>query len=133
MRRWQLAYCALAGVCDTLTGALLLVAPVRTLGLMGVAAIPTDTVWLRWIGAFVAGVGLSYLYPFFLSSARRARRLAVVLESTALIRLVVAAFVGTAIARGLLEGGWVSVFVTDLTLALAQLAMLRRGGFDGTG
>ena len=130
MRRWPLVYSALAGACDTLTGVLLVVAPATTLYLMGLTSIPAEAVWLRWIGAFVGAVGLTYLYPFALPAAGRRSRLAVVLEATALIRLVVATFVGVALLRGWLETGWISVLATDLVLALAQLAILRRGALD---
>ena len=61
-----LAYQSIIGVSDTLTGALLMVAPAITLSLMHLHA-PSETwVFLSFIGAFVLSVGLSCLYGAFL-------------------------------------------------------------------
>ncbi len=123
-RRLITAYCLLAGACDALTGALLVSAPIATLQLMRIADLPAEPVYLRFLGAFVGGVGLAYLYPFLFRGWSGAR-LAVVLEVTALVRLCVALFLGVSIARGALSVPWSTVLLTDLLLAAAQIWMLR--------
>lgn len=120
-------YCLGAGLLDGVTGVLLVAAPRLALAAMGVEAVPGDLVLLRWIGAFVAAVGLCTLYPLALAGEARDRRLAVALELTAIIRLAVFAFTTGALALGALERSWVSVPVTDLALAATQLWMIRSG------
>ena len=125
--RLAYAYCLIAGAGDTLTGLLLVTAPVFTLGLMGIINVPSEPVYLRFVGAFVGGVGLSYLFPFLYRDRRRTEQtLAVVFEVTALIRLGIALFVGWAISSGALSTGWVSVLATDLVLAIVQIVMVKR-------
>lgn len=119
-------YCLLAGSGDFLTGLLLVAAPLFTLRLMGIASIPAEPVYLRFVGAFVGGVGALYLYPFALSAARRAQRLDTVLEATALVRIVVALVVGGCIASGTLEVRWITVALTDAVLAAVQIGILSR-------
>jgi uncharacterized protein YjeT (DUF2065 family) len=123
---WIVGWCALAGSLDALTGLLLVIAPAAVLRMLGAGELPDQPVFLRFVGAFVGAVGLSYLYPFVLAPIRRAARLRVVLEVTALERLVVFAFTTTAIATGTLGARWASVPATDLLLAAAQLWLLRR-------
>lgn len=127
MRRLITVYCLLAGFCDATTGVLLVSAPLWTLGLMGVPAVAEpaagDPVYLQWIGVFVGGVGLLYLYPFLLGGEARQR---FVLEATALLRLLVAAFVLVSVVRGALADAWLSVFATDLALAAVQIVLLWR-------
>jgi hypothetical protein len=122
MRRLITVYCLLAGSCDAATGVLLVSAPLWTLGLMGVAPV-AEPVFLQWIGVFVGGIGLLYFYPFLLGGEARRR---VVLEATALLRLLVAAFVLVSVVRGALAAAWLSVFATDLTLAAVQIVLLWR-------
>lgn len=124
-------YCVVAGAGDAVTGLLLVVAPIFTLGLMRIADLPSEPVYLRLVGAFVGGVGLSYLFPFlYRDRQRRERTLAVVLEITALIRVGIAVFVGWAIASSALSAGWTSVLATDLVLAAVQIVMVKRGVFS---
>ena len=97
---------------------------------MRIPSPPLETAYLRWVGAFVCGVGLLYLYPFAGRDPQRASsRWTTVLEVTALVRVVVALFVAAAVARGELAWQWSSVPVTDMLLAAVQLLMLRRGVF----
>lgn len=128
-RRWIRVYCALAGSCDALTGLLLLTAPEFTLKLMRIAApTPEQSIYLSFIGAFVGSLGLFYLYPFVHGcSPRTDAMLDVVLRLTALSRVVVGSFVALSLLRGLLPFAWISVAVTDLALAAAQIAILRGG------
>ncbi len=125
-RRLITAYCLLAGACDASTGALLVGAPVATLKLMGIAELPAEPIYLRFIGVFVGSVGLAYLYPLLLNRDRSDRRIAVVLEVTALVRLCVAIFLGFAIARAALGSAWSTVLLTDLLLAAVQILMLTK-------
>lgn len=117
-----------AGLCDGATGLGLLAAPVALLGLMGVASGPSDPALLRFVGAFVLGVGLSYLLA--LVRAPRPGRLSAVAETTALLRWVVGGYVAVAVAAGTLPAAWATVAATDLALAAAQAILLSRGFFD---
>ena len=119
------------GLCDAATGLALIAAPLWTLGRMGIAVPPAEPVFVRWIGAFVLAVGLSYLYPFLLrasGSARLGERLATVFEVTTLARGLVAVVAGGAIAGGLLERAWLGVPLFDAAVAAVQIVLLRRGG-----
>ena len=123
-------FCIAAGACDTTTGLLLLLAPLAALRLMRIPAAPLEPVFVRFIGAFVFGVGFSYLRPFFdRDPARREARLAAMLDVTAFVRTAVGTFVAAAIVARALHPAWASVAATDLVLAAAQFTMLRRGVF----
>jgi len=117
-------YLLLAGATDTITGALLLLAPSRTLTLMGlfgppIAARPDEL--LRFIGAFVFAVGTITLWPLV-----RREWLGFVFAATAWVRICVGSYVAIAIYTGRLDVGWVSVAVIDLGLAAIQIAWRRR-------
>jgi len=129
--RWIVGYAWLAGLCDSATGVLLIGAPATALQLMGVADRPAEPVFLRWIGAFVGTIGLTYLYPLVGRDRRRRQaRLRVVFEATTLIRSGIATFVALAIAGSLLSVDWWPVAVTDGVLALVQGLLLRGGYLD---
>lgn len=115
-------YNILVGLCDSATGVLLLAAPETTLHLMGVAEVPTEPVYMRFIGAFVCSVGLSYWLPFRLgrSAQEFARSTFVVWHVTALVRTVVGGFVALALVSGTLAPPWISVALTDCLLAFLQ-------------
>lgn len=130
-RRWGRLYCLLAGACDAGTGAALMAVPAFTLGLMRTGPVPAEAVYLRFVGAFVTAVGLAYLYPFLLPPRRG--RWAGMLEVTALVRLVVAGFVGLAVATRALAPAWLTVTVVDAGLAFTQLGLLGRGFFAEEG
>ncbi len=126
MRRLISVYSLLAGAGDGMTGVLLVGAPGFTLELLAIP-VPAEPIYLRFVGVFVGCVGLAYLYPFLLpGSPRRWQRQAVVLEVTALVRLAVALFLTVAMARGALAVAWITVLLTDLSLAAAQGWMLWR-------
>jgi hypothetical protein len=119
-------YCLLVGAGDALTGLMLMAAPLATLHLMGIATV-SEPIFLRFIGAFVAGVGLSYGLPLLPATPMvRASRLASVLELTALLRLLVGTFVAIAVLTKALAPAWSTVAITDLALALVQIALLAR-------
>lgn len=126
MTRWLKLFCLAAGACDATTGLLLVAAPALTLRLMGISDLPAEPIFLRFVGVFVGAVGLAYLYPFWLDPARRLARLTGVLEITALVRLLVGTFVAASLVLGALALPWVSVALTDLGLATAQLVLLGR-------
>ena len=124
-------FCFIAGLCDATTGLLLVLAPALTLRLMGIEPAPSDPTFLRFVGVFVGGVGLSYLYPWALDARRREERVWTVLEVSAGLRLLVAAFVLTSVATGALVARWSMVAATDLAFALVQLAWIARRGAPG--
>lgn len=128
--RIAVLYTLLAGACDGLTGILLLAAPVFTLNWMGIGALPSEPVYMQWIGAFVFSVGASYFLPALPSNPEtRRRRFLGVLEITTGIRLVIAAFTGFALLQGTLDPAWITVTLTDLTLAAIQITLLKLGAF----
>lgn len=123
-------YSVLAGTCDGLTGIMLLVAPVFTLQLMGIKTVPTEPVYMQWIGAFVFSVGFSYFLPFISGNAEiKNRRMISVFEFTAFIRIVIVFFSGVSIARGNLDPAWIAVTLTDIILAAIQITFLKLGAF----
>ncbi|HEX6200818.1 MAG TPA: hypothetical protein VF150_11170 [Thermoanaerobaculia bacterium] len=137
-RRWSpVRACLLAaGACDLATGALLLAAPALALAALSALAtglgaaplpVPAEPVYLRLVGAFVAGVGASYLYPFLPGMAARPGRLAAVAAVTALVRGSVALFLAAAVAVDALAAGWLVVAAVDGGLAAAQALLLAKG------
>ena len=123
-----LAYHLLAGLSDFATGALLMIAPVFTLGLMHLS-VPGDSLpFLSFIGAFVLAVGLSYL-----NGAMLLRRggCSSWLESlwvvTALLRGSVASYVTFAVLSGALASGWIVLAAFDGACVVIQVVGLRKG------
>lgn len=124
-------FAVLAGACDGLTGVLLLGAPLFTLKLMGINSLPTEPIYMQWIGAFVAGVGLSYFLSFLSCDiSTRRHRMVGMFEITSLIRIIIAVFTGISVLRGTLDFAWIVVTFTDLALASAQLVFLRLHAFS---
>ena len=120
MRRLAL----LAGSLDFCTGLGLVSIPNTVLRLMGAPATNADaSVFLRFVGAFVAGVGATYLWAFLTSETVRLR---VVFEFTILFRAAAGLYCTWAILMRALPSAWWSVPVTDFTLIALQLLMLRR-------
>ena len=123
-----LTYQLVAGISDSLTGALLIVEPAWTLGLMGLQ-VPTDALpFLSFIGAFVFAVGLSYLYGAMLVvRGGCASRLEALWVVTAIVRCSVAAFVIARVAAGVLGPGWLTIAFFDGACVLIQAVGLRQG------
>ena len=116
-----------AGGLDFCTGLGLVAAPALALKLMGAAPIGAEAiVYLRWIGAFVAAVGFSYLWPLW---RREVALLRAALELTVWFRLAAGGYSAWAVATGALPLIWISVPLTDFALAAAQTWFLRRGAF----
>jgi hypothetical protein len=126
-----LAYQALIGVSDTLTGAMLIIAPGLTLHLMGLRA-PSDSLpYISFIGAFVLSVGLACLYGVILMTRGGSpQSLKVVWLLTAFTRASVAVFVGTQLLGRTLEPGWLTVAVSDGVCVLVQAVGLRKGWLE---
>jgi hypothetical protein len=122
------AYQMLTGLSDASTGALLIIAPVFTLRLMGLHA-PTDSLpFLSFIGTFVLSVGLSCLYgAFLIARCASAPRLEMVWLLTAFTRSGVAIFIATQILTQTLEAGWITVALSDGACVLIQAIGLRKG------
>jgi hypothetical protein len=123
-----LAYQALIGVSDTLTGALLIIAPETTLRLMGLH-VPSDALcYIAFIGAFVLSIGLACLYGALVMVRRGSPcTLQAVWLLTALTRASVAIFIVTQILVRTIETGWLTVAVFDSGCVLIQAIGLRNG------
>jgi hypothetical protein len=129
--RWLPAFQWLAGAGDTATGALLLVAPTMTLKWMGVQQLPQPIEFASFIGAFVLGVGLTYLWAArWPRDAKTAARWQTLWTVTALIRSLVAGFLTWQLLAGRLEKAWVTVALTDGTLAVFQWTGLKLGWLE---
>jgi len=122
------AYQLLIGLSDTLTGALLIVAPEVTLQLMRLHA-PADALpFLSFIGAFVLSVGLACLYGAYLAIRRVSPcRFEIVWLLTAMTRASVAIFVLTQVLTHTLQAGWLTVAATDGACVAIQAVGLRKG------
>jgi hypothetical protein len=123
---WLVRYAFVVGSLDALTGILLVASPASVLRLLLITRAPLEPVWLRFIGGFVAGVGLLYLYPLIARPERRAPLLAASIELTALVRGAVGLVVAGCVAAGALGPGWTTVALTDLSLATWQAVVVRR-------
>lgn len=129
MRRKDL-YPLLVGLMDTVSGTMLVFAPLCALKRMFITTMPSEPVYMSFIGAFVMAVGFSYLLPLLdRDLARRDARLCGVLEATALIRLTIGSFVGACMLLGRLEPAWMVVSLSDLALGATQVFLLQRGVF----
>lgn len=118
----------LAGISDTLTGAMLIAEPVLLLRLMGLQAPADATPFLSFIGAFVLAVGLCYIYGALLvDRAGCSSRLEAIWLVTAIIRSSVAAYVVSGVLVGTLAPGWMTIAVFDGACALIQAIGLRKG------
>lgn len=106
------------GTMDATTGLLLMLTPGWTMRLMGVHPIGAEAqVFLSWMGAFVFSVGASY---FLVLRGNESGRGEMVWRMTSLVRAVVAVFVITKVAQGVLEPLWLSVAATDGLVAMGQ-------------
>jgi hypothetical protein len=112
-----------AGLCDASTGAMLVAAPAWTFRLMGLHILPQPAAFIQFIGAFVLGVGLSYLVAALSWQQHEWRGQ---WTATAVIRSAVAILLAWQIASGAMEPGWLAVAFTDAILATIQWIGLSR-------
>jgi len=125
-RKFLVIWSVAVGSMDAVTGLMLAAAPALVLQGMRVALPSADAlVFVRWIGVFVAGVGLSYA----MALGERHRGKAVWLV-TSMLRTLVAVFVLTQIDVGALAPTWLVVALTDAVVAVGQMFMLRAGWWD---
>lgn len=123
--RWARMLSALAGLTDTGTGLLLVASPATALMLMRVPVpAPEALIQVRFVGAFVTGVGACYLLALALG---RPSALRAMLTYTLVLRATVGSFVTAACAIGWLAPAWLSVAATDLGLVVAQAVLLGKG------
>jgi len=95
-----LAYQLLIGLSDTLTGALLIVAPEFTLRMMHLHPPPDALPFLSFVGAFVFSVGIACLYgAWIVLYGGSAIRLEMIWLLTAITRSSVAIFVVSQMAH----------------------------------
>jgi len=129
IRRWLILYQYGAGLCDTGTGLLLIAAPARTLGLMGLTVVPQPIAFVRYIGVFVLSVGLTYVWAAIQWPLGEHGGIAwsTQWKITALIRTLVAIFVIWHVTAGEMEGKWITVAVSDGAFALIQWTGLAKG------
>lgn len=126
---WITAFQYAAGLCDTCTGLLLVIAPELAVRLMHVATVPSPIIFLSYIGVFVLSVGVSYLWVAWRAPLSMHSALAwkTQWQVTALIRSAVAIFLVVTIAAGRLDAAWALVALTDGVIACVQWLGLYRG------
>jgi hypothetical protein len=127
-RHWLILYQYIAGLCDSITGLLLMAAPEWTLHLMGLTVLPQPLTFVRYIGVFVLSVGLSYLWAAMRwpLTAHAHIGWSAQWKITALIRTLVALFVVWQVATAGIETRWITVAFSDGALAVVQWIGLRK-------
>ncbi len=127
-RTLVLLYHCIAGLTDTGTGLLLLLAPAWTLHLMGVSQLPQPIWYASYIGVFVLAVGASYFAILRnpLTQSARANCWRTQWMVTALIRSALAIFILAEIATGTMQIAWIAVALTDGLYASIQWIGLGR-------
>lgn len=127
-RKLLVGYQLVTGISDSLTGALLLIAPAMTLRLMRLSAPADAEIYLSFVGAFVFSVGLACLYGALLAYRGSCHsKLEVVWLITALTRASVTIFVSCQVMTSTLAAGWITVAISDGACVLIQAIGLRRG------
>jgi hypothetical protein len=123
-----LAYQLLTGLSDTLTGALLIIAPTLALRLMGLT-VPADALpFISFIGAFVFSVGLACLFGTRVVLQRGSPcRVETVWLLTAITRASVAIFVVAQVLDHTLQAGWLTVAFADGACVIIQAIGMRKG------
>lgn len=125
-RKFLILWSIAVGSMDAVTGLMLVASPALVLQSMRVALPSADTlVFVRWIGVFVGGVGLSYAMA--LGERRRGKAVWLV---TSMLRALVAVFVLTQIDVGALAPVWLVVALTDAVVAVGQMFMVRAGWWE---
>jgi hypothetical protein len=119
-------YILIAGLSDTFTGLLLLLFPKIALTCMAIPTFPSEWIWMRFIGAFVFGIGSLYIAMYLSKAYRNESNRRMFLIITAWLRFVVGSFVLIAILSNSLSIHWISVTLTDLGFAAFQIFLLTR-------
>jgi hypothetical protein len=121
---WARALALGAGLLDAGTGLGLLVLPVWTLRLMGVAPPGAEALqFVRFVGVFVGAVGLSYLFACWRGGDGPLRS---VFDLTRIFRLAAGFFTGVMVAFAGWPPAWLAVTVTDLALVVVQTLLLAK-------
>lgn len=128
-QRRTLAFLLAIGLGEVATGSCLVISPRLVSQMLGVSTSSESSIWLRWIGVFVAAVGALYLLPLAGSSRFLRPRVRFGLEATSTVRVLVASFVAVSILTDALPTGWALVGVYDAAVAVGQFALLARGSF----
>jgi len=125
-RKFLVIWSIAVGSMDAVTGLMLVASPALVLQGMQVARPSADAlVFVRWIGVFVGGVGLSYA----MALGERHRGKAVWLV-TSMLRTLVAVFVIAQIDLGALAPAWLVVALTDALVAVVQMVLVRAGWWE---
>ena len=120
-RKIILSVTLLVGAMDTLTGLLLMFLPEITIGLMGITIPYTDWIFIRFVGAFVFGVGSTYLIGFISSTVfNNWNELRSIWKITAWIRFSICVFTSITIIGGWIDPAWIGVPLTDGAFAVFQ-------------
>lgn len=123
-----------AGIMDSVTGMLLMVAPLLTMRLMGVEAPAEALPYVRFIGAFVFAVGNLYLWALLsVKLLDTWKALFCLFYATGWIRTIICIHCLWAILAHSLSVEWGSVVLTDGALALTQFIWLMKGGIPRHG
>ena len=121
---WTRWLALIVGAMDACTGAGLVAVPRWTLQKMGIAPPGSEALeFVRFVGVFVAAVGLSYLVASIGRSENRLRR---VFEFTWLFRAGAGTFTGVMVVAGGWAPAWLMVSATDLGLVILQGIVLAK-------
>ncbi len=119
IKGWSLC----VGSMDAITGLLLIFVPAFILKLLGITPLENSSwVYLSWMGVFITGVGFSYIWAL-----GKAAEGELIWKITAMIRLMVSAFICWKIGSGDLQQAWLLVAFSDAFVAAFQLYVLRLG------
>ena len=113
------------GLMDAVTGLCLLFFPIWTLEMMKVTARPDDANLTSYIGVFVLTVGCSqFLAGKFPTDLISAERWKTIWKITSLVRFCVAFFVLSKVLSSEFDPAWISVTLTDFSVAMVFTIML---------
>ncbi|MGA0846569.1 MAG: hypothetical protein ACO3RV_08525 [Luteolibacter sp.] len=118
------------GASDAVTGLALILFPSLVLRLLSIDPASNDSeIYLRWIGVFVLGVGLSYACCF----SRSMLRGETVWIVTSIVRGLVSLFLILQVLSGQMPSAWLAVALFDGMLAALQILLVRRGWWKEAG
>lgn len=121
---WVRILSAAFGASDAATGLVLILFPSLVLKLLSIDPTSSESeIYLRWIGVFVLGIGLSYACCF----SRSMLRGETVWTVTSIVRGLVSLFLILQILSRQMPAAWLSVALFDGVLAALQILLIRRG------